>query len=169
MNVYAREKKKRGGLLIHRYNIDTLVIMPVNPETFFIYWEITKKRMNGYRSLPNRKRYIITRIIDEQKNIPIHSFKIQEMVGSRYVRLKSDAQRIYAEIGLIRNEKFEPLIRSRTIVTFNVSHPGREIWMKKFRNKMVYIDPPLKGKTGAMRKIYEHYKYISSGYPGSSF
>jgi len=167
LDINAKEKKEITSP--RRYNIDTLVIMPVNPETFFIYWEITKKRMNGSRRyITAPHKYIITRIIDEEKGTPIHSFKTQDMVGSKYVRLKSDAQRIYAEIGLIKKRKFEPLMRSKAIATFSVSSPDREIWMRKFRNRMVYTDPPLKGRTKDVRRIYEYYKHMSSGYPGSN-
>jgi hypothetical protein len=96
----------------HGYNEDTIVIMPVNADTNFIYWEITERLLKRKRKTPHRRsEKLVIRVFEEDSRREAYSFNISER---------------------------DPT----TVSPSSANTAGDEIWMQRIRDTYEIIRPP---------------------------
>ena len=135
----------------HAYNIDKIVIMPVNNDTSFIYWELTDRLLNSkLRELnvdsANVSADLIIKIFEAGKDCrkEIYSFKTKEKIGKRYIKCHISFKSLVASAGILKGEEFVVLLKSKAISnpsSENTETEG-EIWMKKTKDTHKIIKPP---------------------------
>ncbi len=120
----------------HAYNIDKIVIMPVNDETSFIYWELTDRLLKSkLQELNVGSANLVIKIFEIEQNCrkEIYSFKIKEQIGKHYIKCHTSFKPLVADAGILKEGEFIVLLKSKTIPT--PSYEAKEIedviWMKK--------------------------------------
>ena len=131
----------------HAYNIDKIVIMPVNTDTSFIYWELTDRLLNSkLRELNVDSANLIIKIFEAGQDCKkeIYSFKTKEKIGKRYIKCHISFKSLVASAGILKGEEFVVLLKSKTISnpsSENTETEG-EIWMKKTKDMYKIIKQP---------------------------
>jgi hypothetical protein len=129
----------------HGYNEDTIVIMPVNADTNFIYWEITERLLKRKRKTPHRRsEKLVIRVFEEDSRREAYSFNISERIGKHYMKFNGPQKPLVAEIGVIRGRTFTSILRSdpTTVSPSSANTAGDEIWMQRIRDTYEIIRPP---------------------------
>jgi hypothetical protein len=124
------------------YNIYTIVIMPVNMNTSFIYWEVTDKLLNGRRKgLLDGSSQLMLKVFETDLKREIYSFPLRDRIGKHYLQYRDSFNPLVAEIGMLRGKRFTGLLRSSPATmqsSAGQSSAGNagsdEVWMKKTRN-----------------------------------
>lgn len=116
-----------------RYYVNTLVLLPINPDSNFLYWElcedyIKSKFQGDYDGFFVKILEKSTEGIKEEM-----SFKVYEESGRYYVNKYMPYKNIFASIGVIgQNGEFIELLKSNVIKTPSDSTSiGDEMWMEK--------------------------------------
>lgn len=119
------------------YNIDTIVIMPVNVNTNFIYWEITEKLLNGRRKkIDTGSAKLMIKVFETDQEKEIYSFEASDRIGNHYISHHAAFSSIYAEIGLLKNKRFTGLLRSNPLTVPSAEKKSKEnnLWMTRIDN-----------------------------------
>jgi hypothetical protein len=119
------------------YNVDTIVIMPVNMSTSFIYWEVTEKLLNGRRkSLHDGSSRLMLKVFEIERKREIYSFPVTDRIGKYYVKYNDSFNPLVAEIGTLRGNRFTGLLRSSPAnMNLSAVNAGNdEVWMRKISN-----------------------------------
>ena len=131
-----------------RYNKDTLRILMVNTEKYFVYWEVSDKTIEE-KNLDLQKDKLYFKIYDADGNI-VYSFESSFALGDYYVKKVFENQEIYVKLSTSKDEEEIELLTSNTIHTFSskVNLPSNEdeVWVRK---KM--------GWTEVIRTTMEHH------------
>lgn len=116
-----------------RYYVNTIVLLPINPESNFLYWElcedfIRSKYQGEYDGFFVKIMEKSGGSIKEEM-----SFKVYEESGRYYVNKYLPHRSIFASIGIIgQNGEFIELLKSNVIKTPSDSTSiGDEMWMEK--------------------------------------
>jgi len=128
------ENRLEGKDLPKGYNIDTIVIMPVNADMSFVYWEITDKLLNGTsRELDVNSAEPTIKIFERDSRKEICSFEVKDMIGKKYIRYPASFKPLVAEFGILEGGKFTGFLRSKTalVPSLETSRTGDEVWMEK--------------------------------------
>ncbi len=142
-----------------RYNIDTIVIMPVNPERVFIYWEITEDLLKSKRKEVNSPELTV-KIFEVNLGAPkkkqekeVYSFNQKEKIGSRYVDYPASLKPLAAKIGVTKNDKFMELLKAKpiSIPSFEVLAPDDNLWTERLEG-LPYGEVIIRGKPPEERK-----------------
>jgi hypothetical protein len=100
----------------HGYNIDTIVIMPVNIDTSFIYWEITDRLLKGKkRKLKTGSAQLIVKVFEANFLREVCSFEAKERIGKNYINYQPSFKPLIAEIGISNGSGFVGLLKSGTV------------------------------------------------------
>ena len=116
------------------YNVDTIVIMPVNVDMNFIYWEITGKLLN--EKVPGKGPLkLMGKVYETETGKEIYSFEIHERIGKHYMSSPVPVTGLFAEIGTVKGKKFTGLMKSNPVSSITVSArtTNHEVWMKRER------------------------------------
>jgi hypothetical protein len=98
------------------YNIDTIVIMPVNTDTSFVYWEVTDRLLNGSRKkLKNGSAQLMVKVFEADCLKEVCSFEVRERIGKNYINYQPSFKTLIAEIGVSNGSGFVALLRSGTV------------------------------------------------------
>jgi len=110
-----------------RYFVDSLTLMAINPNKFYIYWEVTDETLEKFRiSLSDVKLHIS--VVDE-RDIEITSFESPFSVGDYYCNHTKKSKILTAKLNLVVDgDSFVPILVS---------------------NRLKLFDPILKGYTGS--------------------
>ena len=116
------------------YNVDTIVIMPVNVDRHFIYWEITGKLLNE-KVTGKAPLKLMGKVYETETGKEIYSFEINERVGKHYMSSPVPVTGLFAEIGTVKGKKFTGLMKSNPVSSITVSarSSNHEVWMKRGR------------------------------------
>ncbi len=128
------ENSLEGKDLPKGYNIDTIVIMPVNADMSFVYWEITDKLLNGrLRELNIGSAELMIKVFGRDSRKEVCSFEVKARVGKNYIRYPASFKPLVAEIGILNNGEFAGLLRTRTalVPSSETAGTGGEVWMEK--------------------------------------
>ncbi len=106
-----------------KYNIDTLVLLPVNPEKEFVFWEIsddTEKKLQFEFSL--KEISYILKIFKKSDNSKqeITSVKVDK-IGKYYFYIPAQGEQIWCEIGILNNNIFNSILSSEKIFVQDVN------------------------------------------------
>ncbi len=97
------------------YNIDTIVLMPVNTDTSFIYWELTDTLLHGNnKKLQSGAAQLIIKVFETDCLKEVCSFEVQERVGSSYINYKPSFKQLTAEIGISNGKGYVGLLKTRS-------------------------------------------------------
>ena len=100
-----------------RYNKDTLRIILVNTEKYFVYWEVSDKTLENKKiDLNNEKLYF--KIFDINGD-ELYSFDSSFALGDYYINSKFENMDILVKVGVMDNGSFKELFSSNTIHTFS--------------------------------------------------
>jgi len=149
-------------------NVDTIVIMPVNVSTSFIYWEMTEKLLKGGRKgMSAASSQLMLKIFATDRKREICSLPVRERIGKHYITCRDPFTMLVAEIGMLRGKRFTGLLRSRPMnVNPSLEHEeGGELWMRKIRGSHTIVSTPAgesAQKSSALRTLIMHY-YHSAG------
>lgn len=129
------------------YNIDRIVIMPVNNDTTFVYWEMTDRLLNNkLRGLNVGSVHPVIKIfeIEQGRKKEIYSFEVKEKIGKRYIKHNTSFKPLVAEAGIVKEGKFIELLKSKTIPkpSFETKETEDEIWMKKIKDIYRFVRLP---------------------------
>jgi hypothetical protein len=170
------------------YNIDTVVLMPVNTDTSFIYWEITDRLLRGnLRKLKSGPEQLMMKVYDAGELEEICSFEVKERIGNSYIHYQSSYTPLYAEIGIANGKRFVGLLKSRTVSSPSSSPAKREdqtsmkrssaapagtrqeIWMTMRGDRSMIVPGPSRGRVLMNSDIMEYYRKISGSHDSSPF
>ena len=149
------------------YNVDTIVIMPVNMGTSFIYWEVTEKLLNGGRKgLLDGSSQLMLKVFETGRRTEIYSFPLKDRIGKHYVKYGESFNPLVAEIGMLRGKRFTGLLRSSPMSMLSpVKNAGNgETWMRKTRNthKFVSMAERKSGhKSSRLHSLIIHYYHAA--------
>jgi len=130
-----------------RYNKDTLRILMVNTQKYFVYWEVSDETLTK-NNIDLGKDKLYFKIYDTN-NQELYSFESSFALGKYYVKRPFENMNVYVKVGLTKEDDFVELITSNTVHTFsskvNLPSSEDEVWIRK---KM--------GWTEVIRSIIEH-------------
>lgn len=110
----------------NRYNKDTLRIILVNTEKYFVYWEVSDKTLDDEKiNLDNEKLFFK---IDDIDGNELYSFDSSFALGDYYINSKFENMDILVRVGVIENGKFKELFCSNVIHTFSskINFPSQD-------------------------------------------
>jgi len=130
-----------------RYNKDTLRILMVNTQKYFVYWEVSDETL-AKNNIDLGKDKLYFKVCDSN-NQELYSFESSFALGKYYVKRLFENMNVYVKVGLTKEDDFVELITSNTIHTFssqiNLPSSEDEVWIRK---KM--------GWTEVIRSTIEH-------------
>jgi hypothetical protein len=154
------------------YNVDTIVIMPVNRSTSFIYWEVTEKLLVGrQKSLLGGPPQLTLKVFETDRRKEICSFPVKDRIGKHYVTYGNSFNPLVAEIGMLRGKRFTGLLRSSPVNVHQSREnaAGDELWMRKTRNTQTIVRvtdrESIKKNSGLRALIVQYYQAAGSFQP----
>lgn len=134
--LFGGEDKKIKGderfFVPEKYGRDTLVLLPVNVQTQFVYWEITD---NLLKKAPVNDPVLMVRLleVDQKPQNECARFYVPGALGSHYVNGSLANKKLSAVLGCFDHTgSFFELLHSNTIVTPNDTiMASDEVWMQK--------------------------------------
>ncbi|RXJ65873.1 hypothetical protein CRV08_14100 [Halarcobacter ebronensis] len=126
-NLVAVNKPKATEYEIPtRYNKDTLRIILVNTEKYFVYWEVSDKTL-AEKGIDLNKEKLYFKLDDINGN-ELYSFESSLALGDYYVNSEFENKDIFVKAGVIKNGEFIELISSNVIHTFSskINFPSQE-------------------------------------------
>ena len=151
--LFAEERRVPAGIeyeVPDRYGIDTLVFLPVNLETSFVYWEITPKLLEVHHIGIDRLRTKIV-AVDEAGEEELSEFQTSTELGKFYLHFKAPMRRVLARMGYYdENGCFVVLLTSNTFLMpgDDIEFSDDEVWMSIDENTREIIKASL-DKTGS--------------------
>ena len=148
--------------ILHGYNEDTIVIMPVNGDTNFIYWEITEELLKRKKKTPDSgSERLMIRVFEEESEREIYSFKVNNRIGKHYMKFCGSQERLVADIGFVRGETFVSILKSTptTVSSFAEEAGNHEIWMQKVEYSCEIVQAPTDNviARNGLQSLFEEY------------
>lgn len=116
-----------------RYNKDTLRILMVNTQKYFVYWEVSDETL-AKNNIDLGKDKLYFKVYDSN-NQELYSFESSFALGKYYVKRPFENMNVYVKVGLTKEDDFVELITSNTIHTFssqiNLPSSEDEVWIRK--------------------------------------
>lgn len=124
-------------LIVQRYNKDKLVLLPINPNSSFVYWEITDKTVEKFGIDPKNVELFFK--FFDAANHEIGEFSSSFTIGNYYINHKSGHKSLYVKLFLNIGGKLEYILSSNIIGT-------QQNTPKSMRNDSIYTSTLLGGK-----------------------
>lgn len=116
-----------------RYYINTLVLLPVNPDTLFLYWEVCDDFV--FSKYSGEYDGFMVKIMEKHQGgiREEMSFKVYEQSGRYYVNKHLPSRTVFASIGIVDSMgRFIELMSSNRVKTpSDTTSIGEEVWMEK--------------------------------------
>ncbi len=166
------------------YNRDTIVVMPVNSDTSFVYWEVTDRLLRGnIRKLKSGSAQLMIRVFGKDANQEICSFETKDRIGKSYINYKPPLIPLVAEIGISNGTGFVGLLKSKSAQS---PSPGkasasgsapvqgphkrkREVWMTFTEKGREMFTIPFNERYMTGAEIREYYRRIKISHAASLF
>ena len=119
------------------YNVETIVMMPVNTDRSFVYWEITAERLENYlNEINSGNATLIMKIFHAKSTKEVYAFDVSDKVGKQYVVHPASFKPLVAEIGILEGDEFTGLLKSDPLMTPApaTKTSDEELWMKRVDN-----------------------------------
>ncbi len=172
------------------YNIDTIVLMPVNMDTSFVYWEVTGNLLSGNKKkLESGSAKLMVKVYEDEGLNEICSFEVMDRIGKSYVNYQPSFKPLVAEIGVVNGKGFACLLKSRTVSspsgspaeTSSINSQSveqkhdmenekrstgpaslpEEVWMTNIEGESKIVGAPSAGKAMSGSEIIEYYREVS--------
>lgn len=124
-------------LIEQRYNKDELVLLPINPNSSFVYWEIRDKTLEKFGIDPKNVELFFK--LFDATNHEIGEFSSSFTIGNYYINHESDHKSLYVKLFLNVGEELEYILSSNIIGT---QQSPRE----SMRDDLIYTSTLLGGK-----------------------
>ncbi len=136
------------------YNIDKIVLMPVDPNKHFIYWEISEKSKKNLFQTYHPRSFAVKLFEDGNETLFVH---IDLNMHNYYIHKHAPFKRLYVEFGIVTDNGFIPLKKSNEIVapSDEISELSEGSWLKKVEDwkKLISL---------SYKKEHIHYSSISA-------
>lgn len=156
------------------YNLDTIVIMPVNIDTSFIYWEVTDRLLKGnLRKLKTGSALLMIKVLETDCLKEVCSFEVKERIGKNYINYQPSFRPLVAEIGIMNGSGFIGLLRSRIVSSPSVTRkkytlksgnpstapslPEHDMWMTIKEDKHEIVTLPFSKGFTISAELMEYY------------
>jgi hypothetical protein len=116
-----------------RYNINKIVLLPVDPSKHFIYWEIKDDVLKELKNKYSKIKLVIK--VYENRNEAL-TIDITSPIGKYYIHYHAPMEKLYAVLGVVADGQFIPLVSSKEIFvpSDEISEfSEEEIWMTKIK------------------------------------
>jgi len=114
------------------YDVDRVVLMPVNLNTYHIYWNISDALLHQMHL--THQMELSFKIIDGKHNI-VEEFFTNEKSSKRYINKTFDNLKLQVICGYYQGDRYITLLHSNSIKSFNsqiiLPNPEDEIWLSK--------------------------------------
>ncbi len=142
-----------------RYGIDTLVFLPVNLETSFVYWEVTQNLLEANRIGIERLKTKVYAMYDGREE-EVSEFPTTTELGKFYLHFKAPMHHIQARMGFYDDSgRFIVLLTSNTfrMPGDSIEFSDDEVWMSIDENTREIIKASLdkEGSVLSSRAIFE--------------
>lgn len=168
------------------YNIDTIVLMPVNRDTSFIYWEVTDRLLNGSREkLKSGSAELMIKVFEEGCLKEVCSFGVSDRIGNSYIHYQPSLKPFVAEIGVSNGNGYVGLLKSRTLSSpgpgrlptgkkipkplSGPSEKGKELWMARKEDQREIICMPAGGGSVNKSRIMQYFREVGAFSDSSLF
>jgi len=142
-----------GKDIPERYMKEYLVLLPVNPDKIFAYWELEKERHgNGILRVYYKrgKDYF-------DVDVDVRSF-------NWYIDVPYDGEEYFAELGIRERGRFFPILRSNVIrVPRKRISEKEEVELAKYRELIERFHLDVKGRSSVERVRFEEIKRFLKG------
>lgn len=142
-----------------RYFIDMLVLLPVNLETSFVYWEVTRKLLAEFCTTTDNLK-IKMFATDGKKEHELAEFSVNTELGKYYIHVEAAMIQMQARMGFT-NEKgeFVEILASNIFGAPNdrIEFCDDELWMSIDENTREIIRASLHKDSAGLssRSLYE--------------
>ncbi|MEF3192139.1 MAG: DUF4912 domain-containing protein [Campylobacterales bacterium] len=140
---------KEEVVLPESYGDDRLVLMPVNANWSYLYWDLSKRRLKEAGLQPDQGFTGIIHIVDADKLRIETSIAFSYWSGWHYVNIHAPWERVYAVLGFVDGDgHFVELLRSRTTTLPSdelAQESGEELWVGKHESWMQIIRASVSG------------------------
>jgi hypothetical protein len=119
------------------YHVETIVMMPVNTDRSFVYWEISAELLKKYlNEINSGNATLIMKIFHANRTKEVYAFDISDKIGKQYVVHPASFKPLIAEIGILEGDEFTGLLKSDPLMTpLPVTKTAdEELWMKRVDN-----------------------------------
>lgn len=124
-------------LIAQRYNKEKLVLLPINPNSSFVYWEITDKTLERFGIDP--KNAELSFKLFDATNREIGEFSSSFTIGNYYINHESDHKSLYVKLFLNIGGELEYILKSNII-------GAQQNTPKSMRDDLIYTSTLLGGK-----------------------
>ncbi len=117
-----------------KYNINKIVLLPVDPSKHFIYWEIQDETLEDLERKYKDIKFIVKLYENREE---VLSIDIDSTVGSYYIHYYAPFEKLYVVLGVLADGEFIPLTSSKEIFvpSDEISEfPEEEVWMTKIKD-----------------------------------
>lgn len=116
-----------------RYNKDTLRIILVNTQKYYIYWEVSDQTLKKYNLDLNIDK--LQFIVKDKEGKELFRFESSFALGEYYLKTKFENMLIGVSVEIEYEDETVELLNSNMIQTFsskvNLPSPEDEVWIKK--------------------------------------
>ncbi len=158
-------RKEDTHLIPRGYDVDTIVIMPVNRDTGFVYWEVTDRLLAGSRrKLKSGSARLMVKVSEADCLEEVCSFEADGQIGHSYIHCRPLLKPLIAEIGVLNGNGFVGLVRSETVLSSSQHHftdcsaAGHETWMLKTGDTCEETRVPVSSGFVMSNKIIRYYR-----------
>lgn len=147
------------------YNIDTIVLMPVNMDTCFVYWEVTERLLNASRKkLETGSAKLMVKVYEADGRNQICSFEVMERIGKSYINYQPSFNPLIAEIGVMNGKGFVGLLKSGTGSSLSAGPAAaqQEVWMTTAEGRSEIVTALSVGSDVTGSEIIEYYRKVSA-------
>jgi hypothetical protein len=124
-----------------------LVLMPVNPNSSFLYWEITDKTVEEFGADPKNIE-LLFKLFDEKHN-EILEFDSNFALSDYYINHENNHKAIYAKLFLKVGSRLEYILSSNIIKMFDrsiKSSKNSSLIDDDIRDNLIYTSTLLGGR-----------------------
>ena len=149
-----------------RYMADTLVLMPVNLETVFVYWEITPNLFSKY---PAMNHHLKTKIVSIEEEKELAEFSVNGDLGNYYLHIDAAMRHIQARMGFYDSDHMFVVVMSSNVFSMpndRIEFSDNELWMnidehtREILLSSLYHDNqyPYSSSSIIQEKIHEYFR-----------
>lgn len=124
-------------LIAQRYNKEKLVLLPINPNSSFIYWEIRDKILEKFGIDP--KNVELSFKLFDATNHEIIEFSSSSAIGNYYINHESEHKSLYVKLFLNVGGELEYILNSNII-------GAQQSTRESTRDDLIYTSTLLGGK-----------------------
>ena len=119
-----------------RYYTNTLTLLAVNTENYYVYWEITQAMLDSF-GLDLTLEQLYFRVESQDSKV-LFEFASPFDLGEYFFTLDFEDNDICVKMGCIKENQFVEILQSNRVHTFSstIKLPdlSNEVWLEKYRN-----------------------------------